>query len=519
MNPVDTLCAYHERTKHRLGTYARGPEYLDWDNQPDPFRRFHGAPLQPLPLLPDPTHAPASMQLAAVSKLLELSMGLSAWKAFGPDRWALRCNPSSGNLHPTEAYLVTRGLPGLADGVHHYAPREHALELRAGLTAPAGPPLCLLGLSSIAWREAWKYGERAYRYVQLDVGHALGAVRYAAAVLGWRVRLLPLDDNAIAHMLGLDREADFSDAETEHPDLLLQLHPSPDTPPMLSGLPETCNWQGRANALGGEPYLQWPVLQQALAAAECLMAPDIASHAETAPMAPAADTLARLIRARRSAQSYIGRQSTLGLDGFTRLLHATLPQAEKLPWDAWPLPPRLHLVLFVHRVDGLEPGLYALPRHTDGLALMQSAMGPGLEWLSLQDRVPGLPLYRLLAGDMRKVARGLACHQEIASAGSFTLAMLAEFDDAMQHAACAYRHLHWEAGLLGQVLYLEAEAVGMRGTGIGCFFDDSVHLSLGIQEHDRRLQVLYHFTVGSPRHDPRLQTLPPYQHLGDRPET
>jgi len=52
-------------------------------------------------------------------------MGLSAWKAYRETRWALRVNPSSGNLHPTEAYLVHDGR------IFHYAPREHAVEERA----------------------------------------------------------------------------------------------------------------------------------------------------------------------------------------------------------------------------------------------------------------------------------------------------------------------------------------------------------------------------------------------------
>ena len=47
---------------------------------------------------------PLPLSLAALGQLLELSMALSAWKEHGPDRWALRCTPSSGNLHPTEAY-------------------------------------------------------------------------------------------------------------------------------------------------------------------------------------------------------------------------------------------------------------------------------------------------------------------------------------------------------------------------------------------------------------------------------
>ena len=67
--------------------------------------------------------------------------------------------------------------------------------------------------------------------------------------------------------------------------------------------------------------------------------------------------------------------------------------------------------------------------------------------------------------------------------------------------------------MIGQSLYLEAEAIGMRGTGIGCFFDDAIHDLLGIQ--DKALQVLYHFTLGAAINDPRLATLPPYENRSD----
>ena len=62
--------------------------------------------------------------------------------------------------------------------------------------------------------------------------------------------------------------------------------------------------------------------------------------------------------------------------------------------------------------------------------------------------------------------------------------------------------------LIGQVLYLEAEAAGVRSTGIGCFFDDPVHQVFGFR--DLEFQSLYHFTVGGYVDDPRLTTLPPY---------
>lgn len=505
---ADTIRQYHERTRHRLGAYARGPEYLDWGNQPDPFRCFAHAPQVQLPLSGGSV-LQTPWDLSGLARLLELSMGLSAWKKFGPDRWALRCNPSSGNLHPTEAYVAARGIPGLADGIYHYAPREHVLERRAVLDTGKGP-LCLIGLSSIVWREAWKYGERALRYVQLDVGHALGAIRYAAAVNGWGVRIEAVSDTRISQLLGLDRHNDFAGAETEHPDLLLQVYPERPVP--LKTLPRGINWAGQANALGGDPHLHWPVIDQALAAIESNDVPtDLGYRAapipETGP-----PPLEGLIRQRRSAQSFVGRQSSLSTEAFFAILAALLPDTNPLPWDILPWAPRLHPVMFIHRVERLAPGLYALPRHADAMDLMRSSMNPEFVWQRPEGCPDSLPLFRLAEGDMRKIARTLACHQEIASASSFSLGMLAEFERTLDTVGpAAWRHLHWEAGLLGQVLYLEAERSGMRGTGIGCFFDDSVQQTLRIS--DSRLQSLYHFTVGYPREDPRLQTLPPYGHL------
>ena len=62
--------------------------------------------------------------------------------------------------------------------------------------------------------------------------------------------------------------------------------------------------------------------------------------------------------------------------------------------------------------------------------------------------------------------------------------------------------------MVGQVLYLEAEAAGARATGIGCYYDDAVHDVLGIQGH--HWQSLYHFSMGRPVEDSRLTTEPGY---------
>ena len=71
-----------------------------------------------------------------------------------------------------------------------------------------------------------------------------------------------------------------------------------------------------------------------------------------------------------------------------------------------------------------------------------------------------------------------------------------------------FRSLFWETGVIGQILYLEAEAAGVRATGIGCFFDDPVHEMFGFT--GIAYQSLYHFTIGGPIEDTRLTTLPPY---------
>jgi hypothetical protein len=87
--------------------------------------------------------------------------------------------------------------------------------------------------------------------------------------------------------------------------------------------------------------------------------------------------------------------------------------------------------------------------------------------------------------------------------------MIASFQDPLRNfGPWFYRRLFWECGMIGQVLYLEAEAASVRGTGIGCFFDDAVHELLGLE--GIRYQSLYHFTVGHPIEDARLTTLPAY---------
>jgi SagB-type dehydrogenase family enzyme len=295
---LEAVLRYHERTKHQFNRFAAGPGQLDWANQPDPFRRYAGAALTRLPVL-GPEEEPLSpayeslyvrgavpaapVTIRSLSRLLEYALALSAWKQAGGTRWALRANPSSGNLHPTEGYVLIGGIAGLgaAPGLFHYAPREHGLERRADcppelfarLMRGFPPQAFLVGLASVHWREAWKYGERAFRYCQHDVGHAMGTVRIAAAALGWSAWVLEgVADETLEALLGLDRGADFEGAERESAELMMALWPG-DVATKTSSLEAEAvrelrnqRWYGKPNRLSAADPVPWEAIERVAAA-------------------------------------------------------------------------------------------------------------------------------------------------------------------------------------------------------------------------------------------------------------
>ncbi|MGB6686710.1 MAG: nitroreductase family protein [Terracidiphilus sp.] len=390
----------------------------------------------------------------------------------------------------------------------------------------------LVGLSSILWREAWKYGERAFRYCQHDVGHALGSMRFAAAALGWKFRLLDRVGNAaVAQLLGLDREADYTGAEREHPELVaLVVREKWASDRGLSLSKElvsqvaTSRWYGTANVLSPEHGVDWPVIDQVAVATTNQgnhTNPRIAANEEFsrfpseeelfgAPVRSGTFTAEKVILGRRSAVSMDGA-TAIPAATFFRMLARLVPTRDgrSIPWDALAWRPRIHLGLFVHRVNGLKPGLYVLARDPEKVETLRQAMRPEFVWLRPPSCPHGLQLYLLKEGDCRTLAVNVSCGQDIAGDGAFGLGMIAEYMESLVvYGASFYRNLFWEAGLVGQVLYLEAEEAGIRSTGIGCYFDDPVHEVFGISSRD--WQSFYHFSVGGPVEDGRLITSPAY---------
>jgi hypothetical protein len=105
IDPIDRVIRYHVQTKHHFNRYARALGYLDWANQPDPFRRYKKAQLIRLPLL-KPDEEPVSppydsiyqhgvvpsqpVTVQTLSRFFEFALALSAWKKAGESEWALR---------------------------------------------------------------------------------------------------------------------------------------------------------------------------------------------------------------------------------------------------------------------------------------------------------------------------------------------------------------------------------------------------------------------------------------------
>jgi SagB-type dehydrogenase family enzyme len=451
---------------------------------PDPFRHYAGVPVIDLPADPPPpsTPAPGSADTCDgpgfLSQLLYYSAAISASKRIPSTgyRYALRVNPSSGNLHPTEFHFLTRGVREWPDGLYHYRPSSHMAEQRATGNFEMGSAPIVFVLTSIAWREAWKYRDRAYRYCLHDIGHAWQALALAAQSAGcsaFAVGHFPDDEIAAAWRLN----------EDEWPMLLVELRGSriPMREPKAA---ETIWYGGEANWLSNEiaPYPAIGEIHRAtklrghsrIFAAE--PAPSGSGEIHLPPPASSVRVFSEVVRKRRSALDFLGGAQSISLAQLSTILAAA-----NRPLDADFATARfIQLYLYVHRVDGLRPGVYRYWPEPAELKLVKP-------------------------GDQRVAAAGLSLGQDLAGNACVAFSMIGDLERAVRaHGDRGYRYVHFEAGAVGQCLYLAAEALGLGATGIGAFYDEQVHRYLNLPPEQG--QVVYHFAIGYPVPDPRLES-------------
>ena len=477
---------YHEATKHSVESLRRAPHSLDWANMPEPFRHYEGVPLLDLPADPPATDLPALDVLHGriggraaadgptfLSQLLFYSAAISAAKRVPSTgyKYALRVNPSSGNLHPTEFHFMTRGLKDWPKGLYHYRASSHMAEQRALGDFGTSAPITFL-LTSIAWREAWKYRERAYRYCLHDIGHAWQALELAARAIGcksWAAGQFADDDTAVRFGLSAD----------EWPMLMVELRGS--TIPLREDPSEAVWFRGEANRVSIET-IDYPLIQGIHATTKVVAATSVLEEAPGGSgsiqlPAPALSNrpFVEVVRRRRSALDFVGGSASMSLGQLSTILNvATKPLSADFAASRL-----VQLYLYVHRVDGLDPGVY---RH----------------WPERGE------LERITAGDQRVAAAGLSLGQDLAGNACVAFSMIADLERAGRaYGDRGYRYAYFEAGAVGHRLYLAAEALGLQATGIGAFFDDQVHRYLGVEPEQG--QVIYHFAIGHAIRDPRLE--------------
>jgi SagB-type dehydrogenase family enzyme len=375
------------------------------------------------------------------------------------------------------------GFTDVDDGLYHYRVDQHALELRSpgawtqhlakALLIPwAAESSLIVGLTSIFWREAWKYRDRAYRYCCHDLGHAMMSLLLAARALG-------LPGGAIAHFADsrLTRALGLTGGD-EAPMAFLVFGSNNSSTQVPTLTQET--FVGVPNELSVEevPY------ELLLGIHRSTILPDIADLTPHLPAANPAmaggrpplpgrfrDTardsnLGVIARRRRSALDFDARTPPMERSEMEQLLdYAT--RDWRADWrgnfggegaEAGRAADFVTLYLYVHRVRDCEPGVYRWDGSSRGLE-------------------------ELHRGNVERVAAYLSLEQALAGNACLAVSMVADLAAAAKiFGNRGYRYVHFEAGAIGQRLYLGAEALGWNATGIGAFYDDDVHRYLGFLE-------------------------------------
>lgn len=462
---------YHNETRHFPNRFAKSLGYLDWSNQPSPYKEYINTKKIPLPH-PKPENLtyeklylknpPKEINLQNLATFLRYSASINAKKVLGMSEWYVRVNPSSGNLHPEEIYII------LNNGVYHFNSKEFALEEIA-----KGENLVedgfLVILTSIPLRESWKYGERALRYCLLDTGHLIAASRFSSNLLGWKMEYISdTDEDILSKLIGLDK-AKFYENEEEIFEAAFYVYT--DKKPKINFKNfENLKWQLEYKKLANDS-VRWQIIYDTAKVLKRKETFKTTLKEEIPEFLPSPFSAYEIIDNRRSALGFV--PSYIDKKEFLDILEKTLPRNIP-PFDVKITLNKIDFVIFVNRVDGIEEGIYYFSRKENTLT----------------------PIH---LGDFSETAKFINCVQDLGKDSAFTINMISP----KPKKEYEYKLLNFEAGMIGQILYLEAEAKNLRGCGIGCFFDSLITEEI----LNKDLLALYGFSIGNPKMDERIVKL------------
>jgi SagB-type dehydrogenase family enzyme len=478
----DAAWTYHDGTKHAHDRLDAEPHYLDWENQPLPFKVYKT--LEPMPLPRDllssgvpalaavsaltTAASPSSIPtLPMIASLLYCGAGITKRKSYPGGDILFRAAACTGALYHIELYLVCGDLPDLAAGVYHFGPGDFALrQLRGGdyrgaLVRAAGgesgiatAPLTLI-CTSTYWRNAWKYRARTYRHCFWDTGTILANVLAVSAAHQVSARVvMGFVDSPVNQLLGLDvdREVALTLVPLGHDAASPPGPPPPMAPLNLETVPlsskqvdypairvmhaaSSLTNEGEAEAWHGQP----PLPLWADRTGEVLPLQPL-SDAESSP-----DTIEQVIRRRASTRRFAREPLT-----FPQLSTMLQRATQGILTDFVQPPAMLNdLYLIINAVEGVPSGAYVFRPDHQALELLQQ-------------------------GNFRREAGYLGLMQDIPADASIDVFFLTALHPLLERFGNrGYRAAQLEAGLIGGKLYLSAYAQRLGASGL-TFFDDDV---------------------------------------------
>src|ERR1700674_3997181 len=498
---------YHDGTKHSYTSIRTNPHFMDWSNQPLPFKIY--PTLEPLRLPNEvrqtgvaalsaiaesvPAHTNASPDLEAVAQLLYLSAGITRKRKYPGGELFFRAAACTGALYEVELYLVCGDLANLQAGIYHFAPAEFGLRrLRAGdyryvlLEATGGEPAIAHAPLTIVctctyWRNAWKYQARTYRHFGWDNGTLLANLLAVATALGLPAKVVcGFVDAQVNRLLDVDpqREVAFSVVALGH-DSGLSAQPAPPSPTAPQVLADVSPL-GLETVPLSRDEIDYPLMREMHAASSLDSPEEVAAwrgdaapgHTEMRPAAiggagttnlppPAGpiiqltplfdaemprDPIEQVILRRGSSRQFA--RTPISLTQLSTMLDRA---TRGIPADFLnPFGSQLnHLYLIVHAVEGLESGAYVFHRDHRMLECLKR-------------------------GSFRDQAGYLGLEQQLPADAAVDIFFLADLRPIFaRFGNRGYRAVQLEAGILGGKLYLAAYAQRLGATGL-TFYDDDV---------------------------------------------
>ena len=496
---AELALTYHEETKHSYESVYRSRHFLDWANQPRPFKLYLG--LEAIPLPPDlpVTQMPALLALSPpgettvttpvptlhdLAYVLFYAAGVTKRRFYpGHGEMLFRAAACTGALYHIDLYLSVCDVPGLQAGLYHFDPRDFALrQLRQGdyrrvLVEASGDdpalhaaPVIIIG-SDTFWRNSWKYRARAYRHSFWDAGTVLANLLAAAHARALPAHLtLGFVDAPVNALLDLDTDREVA--------LFLVGLGTGAAPPAAT--PPVAPLHLEVAPLSPEEHDYAAI--RIMHAASSLESPDDVAEwrgaAPEAPMPPVTGEMLPLCPDTTTSLPSAALEDVIRRRGSTRRFsHQPLSLAQLsnvLVQATHPIPAdclaasgrRLNdLYLIVNAVDGVPSGAYVFHPQPQALELLS-------------------------AGDFRRQAGELALGQELAADASVAIFCLCDVLALLERFGNrGYRVAQLEGGILGGRMYLAAYAQGFGATGL-TFFDDDVTAFFSPHAADKSVMFL-----------------------------